>query len=232
MIQLRKSNDRGHAKHGWLDTYYTFSFANYHDPKFVGFRDLLVINEDRIQPGQGFGKHPHENMEIITYILEGELEHKDSMGTGSVIRPGDIQRMSAGTGVIHSEFNHSQTQMVHLLQIWITPQQKGIKPGYEEKRFSTDEKKNRLKLVASPTGEDGSVTIHQDVKLYVTLLESSQKVEHLFALGRHGWIQVARGGVKLNEQILEAGDGAAISGEPQIELIADKASEVLLFDLV
>jgi redox-sensitive bicupin YhaK (pirin superfamily) len=231
MIQVRRSEDRGHAKHGWLDSHHTFSFANYYDPNFTGFRDLLVINEDRVQPGEGFGKHPHDNMEIISYVLEGELAHKDSTGTGSVIRPGDVQRMSAGSGVTHSEFNHSKDKLVHFLQIWITPKKEGIKPSYEEKKFSTEEKRNRLKLIVSPTGEEGSLSINQDAKLYSTLLEEGKEVSHEFASGRYGWVQVARGTVELNGMLLKEGDGAAISGESRLKLTAKQPAEVLLFDL-
>jgi redox-sensitive bicupin YhaK (pirin superfamily) len=231
MIQVRKSEERGHAKHGWLDSYHTFSFADYYDPKFTGYRDLLVINEDRIQPGQGFGKHPHENMEIVTYVLEGELAHKDSMGTGSVIRPGDVQRMTAGTGVRHSEFNNSNEKPVHLLQIWITPQKDGLKPSYEERKFPTEEKKNRLRLVVSPSGEDGSVKIHQDAKLFSTLLEEGKEVSYPLGSDRYGWVQVARGSVELNGKCLREGDGASISNETNLKLVATTPAEVLVFDL-
>ncbi|HUP57856.1 MAG TPA: pirin family protein [Bdellovibrionota bacterium] len=231
MIIIRKSNERGHAQHGWLEARHTFSFAGYYDPKHTGFRDLLVINEDRVQPGEGFGKHPHRDMEIITYIIEGELEHKDSMGNGSVIRPGDIQRMSAGTGVLHSEFNHSKQNLVHLLQIWITPAREGIQPSYEEKKILPEEKRNRLKLIVSPKGEDGSVRINQDAKLYSSLLDPGKEVNHELASGRHGWLQIARGSVDLNGVQLEEGDGAAISEEHSLKLRATKPAELLLFDL-
>jgi redox-sensitive bicupin YhaK (pirin superfamily) len=231
MIQVRKSKDRGHAQHGWLDSYHTFSFSDYYDPAFTGFRDLLVINEDRIEPAEGFGKHGHKNMEIITYVLEGELEHKDSTGTGSVIRHGDVQRMSAGTGIQHSEFNHSKENKCHLLQIWITPKNNGIKPSYEEKKFAPVENKNRLRLIVSPTGEDGSLSMHQDAKLFSTILEEGKEVGYEFKEKRHGWIQVARGSVVLNGTALHAGDGAAISNETHLKLVAQKPSEVLLFDL-
>jgi redox-sensitive bicupin YhaK (pirin superfamily) len=231
MIQIRKSSERGHARHGWLESYHTFSFANYYDPQFVGFRDLLVINEDRVQPGEGFGKHGHRDMEIISYVLEGELEHKDSMGTGSIIRPGDVQRMSAGRGVQHSEFNHSKESFVHFLQIWIKPSATGITPSYEERKFSAEEKKNRLRLVVSPRGDEGSLKIHQDARLYAALLESGASVEHTYAPGRHGWVQVARGEVELNGKSLRAGDGAAISDEKALRLKGLSAAEVLVFDL-
>lgn len=231
MITIRRSEERGHADHGWLDSYHTFSFAGYHDPRFTGYRDLLVINEDRVQPGQGFGKHPHENMEIITYVLEGELAHKDSMGTGSVLRAGDVQRMSAGTGVRHSEFNHSKERPVHLLQIWITPQKQGIKPSYEERRFTAEEKKNRLKLIASPNGEDGSVMINQDARLYSGIIEEGREVTYALAPERYSWVQVARGSVELNGNPLHQGDGAAIAKESRLRFVAVEAAEVLVFDL-
>lgn len=231
MIQVRKSDERGHAQHGWLESYHTFSFANYYDPQFSGFRDLLVINEDYVQPGQGFGKHPHRDMEIITYVLDGELEHKDSMGTGSVIHAGDVQRMSAGTGVMHSEFNHSHENLVHLLQIWITPKEEGIKPGYEEKKFSAEDKKNRLKLIVSPSGEDGSLRIHQDAKLYASVLDAGKEVVHNLDENRYGWIQVVRGSVDVNGTSLKAGDGAAIRDEKTLRFLAQEPSEFLLFDL-
>jgi redox-sensitive bicupin YhaK (pirin superfamily) len=231
MIQVRKSEERGHAKHGWLDSYHTFSFANYYDPKFTGYRDLLVINEDRVEPGQGFGKHGHKDMEIISYVLEGELAHKDSLGSGSVLRPGDVQRMSAGKGVQHSEFNHSKEKPVHFLQIWITPKEQGIKPSYEEKSFTTEQKRNRLKLIASPTGEEGSLTLHQDAKLFSTVLEEGKEVDYDFSKNRYGWIQVARGSITVNGIALKAGDGAAISGETKLKLVSSAVSEVLLFDL-
>jgi redox-sensitive bicupin YhaK (pirin superfamily) len=231
MITVRKSNDRGHARHGWLESYHTFSFAGYHDPRFTGFRDLLVINEDRVQPGQGFGTHGHEDMEIISYVLEGELAHKDSMGTGSVIRPGDVQRMSAGTGVRHSEFNHSKDNLVHFLQIWITPKQEGIPPSYEEKRFSPEDKRNRLRLIVSPGGDEGSLRIHQDARLYATRLDEGKEASLGLAPGRHGWVQVVRGAIEVNGQRLETGDGAAVSDERELRLRGVQAAEVLVFDL-
>jgi quercetin 2,3-dioxygenase len=231
MITLRKSKDRGHARHGWLDSHHTFSFADYQDPKFTGFRDLLVINEDRVAAGSGFGKHGHRDMEIISYVLEGALEHKDSLGTGSVLKPGYIQRMSAGTGVQHSEFNHSKIQPVHFLQIWITPQAEGIKPSYTEKSFSPEEKRNRLKLIVSPDGQEGSLTIHQDVRLYSAVLDEGSVVAHELRPARHAWIQVARGSIELNGETLDEGDGAAISDEHHLKILAQKKAEVLLFDL-
>jgi quercetin 2,3-dioxygenase len=231
MIQIRKSNDRGHAQHGWLESFHTFSFAGYHDPRFNGFRDLLVINEDRVQPGEGFGKHGHKDMEIISYVVEGALEHKDSLGTGSVIRPGDVQRMSAGTGVQHSEFNHSKGQLVHFLQIWIIPERRGIQPTYEEKRFPIEEKKNRLRLIVTPDGEQGSLRINQNARVYATILDSGKEVSLELSAGRHGWIQMVRGSVEVNGQKLQAGDGAAISGESQLKMAARDESEFLFFDL-
>ncbi len=231
MITVRKSKERGYAMRDWLESYHTFSFADYYDPNFVGFRDLVVINEDRVQPGTGFGKHPHRDMEIITYVLEGELAHKDSMGSGSVIRPGDVQRMSAGRGVFHSEFNHSNEKRVHLLQIWINPKEEGIPPSYEEKKFSPEEKKNRLRLVVSPSGADGSVRIHQDAMLYSSLLDKNAEIQYDFAQGRYGWVQMARGVVEVNGILLEAGDGAAISDQKSLKFVGKEPSEFLLFDL-
>jgi len=229
MITVRKADDRGHFNHGWLDTYHTFSFADYHDPNFMGFRDLRVINEDRVQPGRGFGTHGHRDMEIITYVLEGELAHRDSMGTGSVIRPGEVQRMSAGTGVMHSEMNPSPEKPVHLLQIWILPEREGIKPGYQQKTFPETERQGRLRLVASPDGREGSLEIHQDVDLFASTLRDGKPVTHEFRPNRYGWLQVARGSVDVNGKKLNAGDGAAIEGERSIALRGN--GEVLLFDL-
>ena len=227
MIQIRKAHDRGHANHGWLDSWHTFSFADYHDPRHVHFSVLRVINEDRVIPGEGFPTHPHRDMEIITYVLEGALEHKDSLGTGSVIRPGEIQRMSAGTGIRHSEFNHSQSEPVHFLQIWILPNRQGVQPSYEQKRIGLD---SQLRLLASPDGRDGSVTIHQDACVYAALLNSGE-VTHTLAPGRRAWLQVARGAVNLNGTLLHAGDGASIEQESSLRLAADDSAEVLLFDL-
>jgi redox-sensitive bicupin YhaK (pirin superfamily) len=231
MIQIRKSGERGHAMHGWLDSYHTFSFANYYDPKFTGFRSLLVINEDRVKPGQGFGKHGHQDMEIISYVLEGELAHKDSLGSGSVLHPGDFQRMSAGTGVKHSEFNHSNENEVHFLQIWIEPKESGIQPSYEEKTFSSEAKKNQFRLIASPTGEGNSLTLHQDAKVFATVLETGKEVSHSLGQSRYGWIQIARGSIVLNGIELQKGDGAAIYDEPSLRVIASQPSEFLFFDL-
>ena len=228
MIRVRKSDERGHFDHGWLNTYHTFSFADYHDPDFMGFRSLRVINEDRVQPGRGFGTHGHRDMEIITYVLEGALSHADSMGTGSVIRPGEVQRMSAGTGVMHSEKNASD-EAVHLLQIWILPERHGIRPEYEQKAFPASERDGRLRLVASRDGRDGSLTIHQDADLYTTTLHDGASVTFDFRPNRYGWLQVARGKVTLNGTELSAGDGAAIEKESRITIAGD--GEVLLFDL-
>lgn len=231
MIRIRKSDERGHFHHGWLDTYHTFSFDQYYDPNFMGFRSLRVINEDRVQPGMGFPTHPHRDMEILTYPLEGALQHRDSMGTGSIIQPGELQRMSAGTGITHSEFNASRTEPVHLLQIWLLPERKGLKPSYEQKAFPEAERRGRLRLVASQDGRDGSLTVHQDVSLYAGLLEPGQKVTHRLEPSRSAWVQVARGKVHLNGSALEAGDGAAISKQQEIELGSEDAAEILLFDL-
>ncbi len=231
MILIRKSSERGHFDHGWLDTYHTFSFADYYDTKWMGFRSLRVINEDRVQPGEGFGTHPHRDMEIITYVLEGALEHKDSMKNGSVIVPGEVQRMSAGTGVTHSEFNHSKTDPVHLLQIWIVPEKKGIQPGYEQKSIPLEEKKGRLRLIASHDGSEGSVTIHQDASVYASVLGAGDEIQHLLKPGRYAWVQVARGSATVNGQTLKAGDGAAFSEEKEVRLSGVKEAELLLFDL-
>ena len=231
MVTIRKAGERGHFQHGWLDTYHTFSFADYHDPRWMGFRSLRVINEDRVAPGQGFGTHPHRDMEILTYVLEGGLRHRDSMGNGEVIRPGEVQRMTAGTGVTHSEFNDSKSEPVHLLQIWVFPEKKGLAPGYEQKFFADAEKCGRLRLVASPEAYDGSVKIHQDVRLYASLLGAGEDVTHKLAAGRAAWVQVARGSVTLNGQRLDQGDGASVSEEAAVKLAGVKEAEVLLFDL-
>jgi len=231
MITVRRSQDRGHFDFGWLDPRHTFSFGDYFDPKYMGFRSLRVINEDRVQPGRGFGKHPHRDMEILTYVLEGALQHEDSMGNGSVIRPGDVQRMSAGTGVFHSEFNASTSEVVHFLQIWILPQRHGIPPSYEQKTFSSEEKRGRLRLVASPEGREGSVIAHQDVAVYASILGGEERTELTLRSGRQAWVQVARGTIRANGQLLEAGDGAQISGEPRLEFAGDREAEFLVFDL-
>jgi redox-sensitive bicupin YhaK (pirin superfamily) len=231
MIKVRLASERGHADHGWLNSYHTFSFADYYDPQHMGFRALRVINEDRVEPARGFGKHPHRDMEIISYVLEGSLEHRDSLGTGSVIRPGDVQRMSAGSGVTHSEFNGSPTEPVHFLQIWLLPERQGIPPSYEQKTFTPEAQRGRLLLVASPDGRDGSLVIHTDARLYAGRLEASDRVELPLAQGRHGWVQVARGQVQLNGKDLSSGDGAAVSDEAAVQLTASAPSEVLVFDL-
>ncbi len=231
MLTIRKAEDRGHANHGWLDTYHTFSFADYYDAREMGYGPLRVINDDKVAPGQGFGTHGHRDMEIITYVLEGALEHKDSMGNGSIIRPGNVQRMSAGTGVRHSEFNPSPDERVHLLQIWIEPKFTGIRPSYEEKQFGAAEKKGQLRLIASPDGRGGSVTIHQDALVYASILDGQDAVTHKVAPGRRAYIHVARGTVKANGTPLGAGDGVKIDEAVAIELKDGRAAEVLVFDL-
>jgi len=231
MITVRNADDRGRADLGWLDSRHTFSFADYHDPGQMGFRTLRVLNEDRVQPGQGFGTHPHRDMEILSYVLEGALAHQDSMGTSSVLRPGEVQRMTAGTGVLHSEYNPSRTEPLHFLQIWIFPQMKGLRPGYEQKAFAPAERSGRLRLVASRDGRDGSLTIRQDAELHTTLLSKGASVTHPMKPGRFAWVQVARGAVRLNGKPLKAGDGAAASGEESLELTAAVDAEVLIFDL-
>ncbi len=231
MIKIRKAADRGHFDHGWLDTWHTFSFADYHDPEHMGFSTLRVLNDDRVEPARGFPTHGHRDMEILTYVLDGALEHKDSLGTGSVIRPGDVQRMSAGTGVMHSEFNPSRAEPVHLLQIWILPAKKGIAPSYEEKFFADDEKRNRLRLIASSDGRDESVTLHTNADVLAALIDDGSEVRHELRPGRRAWVQVARGSVTLNGQDLRESDGAAVEGEPLLRIAAKKPSEVLVFDL-
>ena len=231
MIRLRPANERGHTALAWLDSRHTFSFDQYHDPRHMGFRALRVINEDRVQPGQGFGMHPHRDMEILTWVLEGELEHRDSMGNGSVLRPGQIQRMTAGTGVRHSEFNHSQAEPVHLLQIWIRPEKLGLEPGYEERAFPDPERRGRLCLLAAPDARDGAVKIHQNVELSTARLAAGEAVTHRLRPDRHAWVQVASGSITLNGTPLSAGDGAAVSGEEKLEIKAEKEAEILLFDL-
>jgi len=230
MLRIRKATERGHADHGWLNTYHTFSFADYYDPAQMGFRSLRVINEDRVEPAIGFPTHPHRDMEIISYVLEGALEHRDSMGNGSVIYPGEVQRMSAGTGITHSEFNHEKSEELHFLQIWILPERLGVQPSYEQKFFSDEEKRGTLRLIASPDGSDGSVTIHQDARLYSALLDGHE-LEHTLSPGRHAWLQVLRGEVLANGQRLGTGDGAAISDEERVVVSSAAAAEVLLFDL-
>lgn len=231
MMTIRKATDRGHAKHGWLDSHHTFSFADFHDPKHMGFRSLRVINDDRVEGGQGFGAHSHRDMEIISYVLEGELSHQDSMGTGETIRPGDVQRMSAGTGVQHSEFNGSKQDEVHFLQIWLIPSKQGIKPGYEQKLFSEADKRGRLRLVASPDGRDGSLTVHTDAKLYAGLFTEGEAAELAIGPGRGAWLHVARGRVRINGQELAAGDAAAFEHETAVRIEGVAEGEVLAFDL-
>ncbi len=232
MIQIRKSKDRGHANHGWLEAKHSFSFADYYDPDHMGFRVLRVINEDKVKGGQGFGTHPHRDMEIVTYLLSGALEHKDSMGTGAVIQPGELQYMSAGSGVLHSEFNHSKTETAHLLQIWLLPNIKGASPAYDQRHFSATEKMGKLKLVVSPDGADGSIRIRQDTRIYASILPVGKETSLKLGKDRHAWIQVARGNISVNGKSLEAGDGAAISDETQLEIKAtDSESELLVFDL-
>jgi quercetin 2,3-dioxygenase len=230
-MQIRRAADRGHANHGWLDTHHTFSFADYYDEAFMGFRVLRVINEDKVAPGRGFGTHGHRDMEIISYVLSGELGHKDSMGTGSTIKPGEVQRMSAGTGVMHSEMNASKTAPVHFMQIWILPDKQGHKPGYEQKAFPPEERTNMLRVVASPDGRGGSVTIHQNATLSLGALSAGATVEHTLAKGRYAWIQVARGAVVVNDEKLDTSDGVAIAGEGTIRITGVRDGEVLLFDL-
>ncbi|HEY2387494.1 MAG TPA: pirin family protein [Candidatus Binatia bacterium] len=233
MISRRPSAERGHFDHGWLDTFHTFSFADYHDPAYMGFRALRVINEDRVAPGRGFGTHPHADMEIVTFVLAGALAHADSMGTGSTIRPGDVQRMSAGTGVTHSEFNASRSEPVHLMQIWILPERRGLQPEYEQKAFPEAERRGRMRLIVSRDGAEGSVTLHQDARIYATVLAAGERVTHTLAPGRSAWVQLADGAVRLNGTALTAGDGAAVTGETALEIGADGAGriELLLFDL-
>lgn len=231
MMQVRRSNERGHFDHGWLDTYHTFSFSDYVDPQHMNFRVLRVMNEDRVDPGEGFPTHGHRDMEIITYVLEGALAHKDSLGHGETLRPGELQHMSAGTGIQHSEFNPSSTEPVHLYQIWIFPERRGLAPSYGQRAFPAAERHNRLRLVASPDGRDGSLPIRQDATLYLATLDNGQQVSHPLAPGRHGWLQVLRGDVRLGNATLTAGDGAALSEEPTLTVQATADAEVMVFDL-
>jgi quercetin 2,3-dioxygenase len=231
MNEIRRSHERGHAQHGWLDSFHSFSFADYHDPRHMGYGALRVINEDRVQAGKGFGTHSHRDMEIISYVLDGGLAHKDSLGNGSVIRPGDVQRMSAGTGVAHSEYNASVRDPVHFLQIWIEPNVRGIKPSYEEKRFEPAAKRGRLRLIASADGREGSVTIHQDAFVYAALLDGEEAVEHRPAGGRRTYVHVVRGAATVNAQALEAGDAIKLSGSGTVRLERGRDAEILLFDL-
>ncbi len=230
-IRVRRAGERGHAQYDWLDTWHTFSFDTYYDPAHMGFSALRVINEDRVQPGQGFGMHGHRDMEIITYVLEGALEHRDSLGTGSVLRPGEFQRMSAGTGIRHSEFNPSPTEPVHLYQIWLLPSEKGLWPSYEQKAFPEEERRGRLRLVASPDAQDGSLLIHQDARVYLSTLDAHQEVEHELQPGRHAWLQVLRGSVDLDGYTLGTSDGAAVSDETALLIRGNEPAEVMLFDL-
>ncbi len=232
MLEIRKASDRGHAQHGWLNSHHTFSFAEYYDQQHMGWSHLRVINDDTVQSGEGFGTHGHRDMEIISYVLEGALEHKDSMGSGSVIRPGDVQVMSAGTGVRHSEFNHSRTEPVHFLQIWIVPKFSGIRPNYQEKHYNEAQKRGKLCLVASPDGSNGSLVIAQDARMLAGLLDGSERVDYAVAPGRHAYLHVARGALTLNGLALEAGDGVKIADETQLVLADGNNAEVLLFDLV
>lgn len=231
MITIRRSNERGHARHGWLDSFHTFSFADYYDPNFVGFRDLRVINEDRVAPGQGFGTHGHADMEILSYVVSGELAHKDSMGNVETIKPHEWQRMSAGTGVRHSEYNASEKDPVHFFQIWIFPEKEGLAAGYEQKLFAPEEKSGRLKLVASPGGNDGSISINQNVRVYNGILNAGDAVRQTVDENRHAWLQVISGAITLNDAVLKTGDGAAISDERLLAIAATEKSEILLFDL-
>lgn len=231
MITVRKSEDRGHVDHGWLYARHTFSFASYRDPNHTHFRALRVMNEDTVAAGKGFGTHPHNDMEIVTYVLEGALEHKDSMGNGEVLKPGEFQRMSAGTGITHSEFNPSSDEPTHLYQIWLFPERKGIEPSYEQKRFPEVERSNQLRLVASQDATDGSLLIHTDARIYLSTLNPGHEVQHLLAAERHAWLQVLRGGVKLNGIELYAGDGAAVSDENALRIQATEIAEIMLFDL-
>ncbi len=231
MLTLRKAADRGHFDLGWLDTSHTFSFGEYHDPKHMGFRALRVINDDVIAPAQGFGTHGHRDMEILSWVAEGALEHKDSLGTGSVIRPGDLQRMSAGTGVRHSEFNPSRSERTRLLQIWLLPSRSGLEPSYEQKHFSLEDRTNRLRLIAAPEAKGDAVSVHQDAELWTAVLDPGRSVNHIFRAGRHGWLQVVRGELEANGQLLAQGDGIAMSDEKTLEVRAKTAAEFLLFDL-
>lgn len=231
MLSVRRSSERGHFDHGWLQTYHTFSFGDYQDPHFMGFRDLRVINEDWVQPGKGFGTHPHSDMEILTYVLEGALQHQDSMGNGSTILPGEVQRMSAGSGITHSEFNASESEPVHLMQIWILPHEKGIAPSYEQKKIPPPTPNHPWRLMASTDGTDGSVSLHQDVRVYLAEIKAEQEVFYQHNPGRHLWLQVTRGEVVVGEESLKAGDGASLSEEADLCVVGRTKAEVLLFDL-
>jgi redox-sensitive bicupin YhaK (pirin superfamily) len=230
-MNIRRAKDRGHAQHGWLESYHTFSFADYYDEKLMGFGDLRVINEDRVQPGRGFGTHAHRDMEIISYVLDGQLQHRDSLGTGSIIRPGEVQRMTAGTGISHSEFNPSREELLHFLQIWILPARAGLEPGYEQKAFPPKDRQGTLRLVASTDGRDGSVTVHQDVNLYATLLDDGERVHYAIPRGRATWIHVAQGAAELNGTRLDAGDAAAFREDGTVDVVGREWADVLIFDL-
>jgi redox-sensitive bicupin YhaK (pirin superfamily) len=231
MITPRPGHERGHADHGWLDTRHTFSFARYHDPRYTGFRDLLVLNEDRVQPSRGFGAHSHADMEILSYVLEGALEHRDSLGTGSIIRPGEVQRMTAGTGVTHSERNPSATEPLHFLQIWIVPDARGLEPSYEQRTLTPQALHGRLHVIAARDGRDGAVTIHQDVDVFASRLDAGTRTAHTLRPGRYAWVQVIEGALDINGVRLSAGDGAAVSDEPELRLAAEADAHLLLFDL-
>ncbi|REK10781.1 MAG: pirin family protein [Planctomycetota bacterium] len=231
MITIRKAEDRGHADHGWLDTNHTFSFASYRDPEHMGFRSLRVMNEDRVAPGKGFGTHAHDNMEIISYVLSGALEHKDSMGNGEVLRPGEFQRISAGSGITHSEFNPSSEEPVHFYQIWLVPNVRDIQPSYQQREFDKGEKLNRLRLVASPDGADGSLSIHTDADVYLSHLAAGSEVGFDLQPGRHGWLQVLSGSVAVSGNQLSTSDGAAITNEDSVSIVASEDAEIMLFDL-
>jgi redox-sensitive bicupin YhaK (pirin superfamily) len=231
MLTIRRAQERGHANHGWLDSHHTFSFAEYHDPKHMGFRGLRVINEDRVAPGRGFGTHPHRDMEIISYVLDGGLEHRDSLGTGSVIRNGEVQRMSAGTGVRHSEFNTSKTEPVHFLQIWILPAEKNIEPSYEQRAFDVEQRRNQLRLVVDPQAHEGALKVNADARLFASLLDAGASVTHEVPRGRHAWVQVARGTVEVGGTVLRAGDGASTSDAGPLTIKASEDAELLVFDL-
>jgi len=231
MLQLRKATERGHFDHGWLDTYHTFSFGEYYDPAHNQFRSLRVMNEDRVQPGQGFGSHPHRDMEIVTYVLEGALAHKDSMGHGEVLRPGEFQRMSAGRGIVHSEFNPSSSEPAHFYQIWLMPAERGLEPSYEQRGFAAEDRRNRWQLVASPDAANGSLQIHQDARIHLADLDAGTSLSYPLAPGRHAWVQVLRGKASVNGASLDASDGAAISDEFEVAIQADGPTEIMLFDL-
>ena len=231
MITRRPADARGHGQHGWLESRHTFSFADYYDPNQMGFRVLRVMNEDRVLPGQGFGTHGHRDMEIVSYVLEGELAHRDNLGNGSVLRPGEFQRMTAGTGIQHSEFNPSTTDAAHFYQIWLLPKSKGLSPSYEQKMFPIDQRQGRLQIVASPDGRDGSLTIQQDAEIFLSVLNEDQQVEHPLQSGRYAWLQVLRGSATVNDRTLQTGDGAAIKDEESLKISTHESAELLLFDL-